>query len=266
MTISPEILDFYAEGREDERLTSRPSLELIRTRLLLERYLPAAPSRVLDVGGGSGVHASWLADRGYDVHLVDPVPLHVQQATARGGFRVSLGDARALTDADSSYDIVLLLGPLYHLVDREDRLRALREARRVTRDGGVVIGVAISRYASTYDGYFRDFVDEPGFPQTMLADLATGQHRNPHSDVEQFTTAYFHDCDGFRSEIIEAGLDIEALVPIEGILHWAPGVRERLTDPAQLAVILGVVATMETDAATTGATAHMLAACRVMKG
>ena len=265
LPISPEILDFYAEGREDERLPSRPSLELIRTRLLLERYLPPAPARVLDVGGGSGVHASWLASRGYDVHLVDPAPLHVEQAAARGGFRVSLGDARELAATDSSYDIVLLLGPLYHLVDRDDRLRALREAHRVTRSGGVVIAVAISRYASTYDGYFRDFVDEPGFPETMLADLATGQHRNPRRNSERFTTAYFHDCDGFHGEIVEAGLGIDALVPIEGVLHWAPGMRDRLADPAQLSVVLAVLAAMETDPSTTGATAHMLASCRVVK-
>lgn len=96
MDIRPEILDFYAQGQEDERLTSRPSLELIRTRVLLDRYLLAAPGRVLDVGGGSGVHASWLTDKGYDVHLIDPAPLHVEQASARGGFRACIGDAREL--------------------------------------------------------------------------------------------------------------------------------------------------------------------------
>ncbi|HEY6785838.1 MAG TPA: methyltransferase domain-containing protein, partial [Trebonia sp.] len=76
MEIESEVLAHYAEGREHGRLTSRQSLELLRTRVLLERFLPAAPARVLDVGGGSGVYASWLADRGYQVRLIDPVPLH----------------------------------------------------------------------------------------------------------------------------------------------------------------------------------------------
>jgi ubiquinone/menaquinone biosynthesis C-methylase UbiE len=265
MDISPEILDFYAQGHEHERLTSRPSLELIRTRVLLDRYLPGAPGRVLDVGGGSGVHASWLAEKGYDVHLIDPAPLHVEQASTRGGFRASIGDARDLQEPDSSYDIVLLLGPLYHLVDRNDRLRALREAHRVTRSGGIVIVVAISRYASTFDGYFRNYVDEQGFPAHMLEDLTTGQHRNPGGHVERFTTAYFHDTDDFRAEMTETGLRVDALVPIEGVLHWAPMIRQRVADPAQLPVVLAALAAMETDPAMTGATAHLLAACGVAK-
>jgi hypothetical protein len=62
-----EVLAHYAEGREHGRLTSGPSLEPLRTRVPLERFLPAPPARVLDVGGGSGVHASWLSGRGYRV-------------------------------------------------------------------------------------------------------------------------------------------------------------------------------------------------------
>ena len=76
MEIDAEILAHYAEGREHARLTSAPSLELLRTEVLLERFLPAPPARVLDVGGASGVYASWLSGRGYQVHLIDPVPLH----------------------------------------------------------------------------------------------------------------------------------------------------------------------------------------------
>src|ERR1017187_5019666 len=97
----------YAEGREGERLTSRPSLELLRTQVLLERFLPPPPARVLDVGGAGGGDTSWLAGRGYQVHLVDPVPLHIEQAAAAGGFSAGLGDARDLAEADSSYDAVL---------------------------------------------------------------------------------------------------------------------------------------------------------------
>ncbi len=105
-----------------ERLTSGGlTLEFLRTQILLRRYLPAPPAQVLDVGGGSGVYASWLAGLGYQVHLVDPVPLHREQAARLGGFAVSAGDARDLAQADASADAVLLLGPLYHLTSRADR-------------------------------------------------------------------------------------------------------------------------------------------------
>ena len=113
--------------------------------MLLERFLPAPPARVLDIGGASGVYASWLSGRGYQVHLIDPVPLHREQAMADGRFSVASGDARHLAEDDGSYDAVLLLGPLYHLTDRTDRVGALAEARRVTRPGGIVAAAVISR-------------------------------------------------------------------------------------------------------------------------
>src|SRR5688500_14621936 len=76
-----EALSYYETGIETRRLQSGPGpLELARTREILERYLPPAPAVVLDVGGGPGIYAYWLARRGYEVHLVDAVPLHVEQA------------------------------------------------------------------------------------------------------------------------------------------------------------------------------------------
>jgi SAM-dependent methyltransferase len=259
MEIDAEILAHYAEGREHARLTSGPSLELLRTRVLLERFLPAPPARVLDVGGGSGVHASWLSGHGYQVHLIDPVPLHREQAATDGRFSVAPGDARHLEEGDGSYDAVLLLGPLYHLTERADRVRALAEAHRVTRPDGIVAAAVISRYASTFDGFFRGFADKPGFTALMTEDLATGQHRNPGADPDSFTTAYFHDAAGIASEITDSGLRLHDLLPIEGPLHWAPGIEERLSDPGQRQLILDTLAAMEHDPAMAAATSHLLA-------
>lgn len=259
MEIDAEILAHYGEGQEHDRLTGRPSLELLRTRVLLERFLPAPPARVLDVGGGSGVHASWLSGRGYQVHLIDPVPLHREQAAADGRFSVAPGDARSLDEGDGSYDAVLLLGPLYHLTERTDRIRALAEARRVTRPGGIVAAAVISRFASTFDGFFFGFMDKPGFTALMTEDRQTGQHRNPGADPGLFTTAYFHDRAGIASEVTDAGLHLRDLLPIEGMLHWAPGIRDRLSDPAQRQVILDTLAAMEHDPAIADATPHLLA-------
>lgn len=262
MAIDPEVSAHYTAGEEHRRLTGQPSLELLRTRLLLERFLPPPPARVLDVGGGAGVHASWLAERGHRVRLVDPVPLHVAQACAVGGFDAVEGDARDLDEPDASYDAVLLLGPLYHLVSRDDRLRALREAARVARPGAVVVVAAISRYASTFEGYFRRLVDRPGFAAIMTRDLRTGQHRNPDRVPEFFTTAYFHTPDELTTEIEEAGLCPEAVLPVEGPLHWAPDLGHRLADPEQRRLLLDVLATLERDPAATAATAHLLGVAR----
>src|SRR5512132_2538719 len=121
----------YGTGYERERLAEGSSrIEFARTKELLRRFLPSAPATILDVGGGPGVYAAWLSDEGYQVHLVDVVPLHVEQATATAqgrdpSFTVELGDARSLVQDDSSYDAVLMLGPLYHITEREERVRAL---------------------------------------------------------------------------------------------------------------------------------------------
>lgn len=261
MEIEREIRGYYDQGREDGRLTERPSLELIRTQVLLTRFLPAAPARVLDVGGGSGVYARWLLDQGYEVDLIDPVPLHLEQARARG-VSARPGDARQLALPDHSYDAVLLLGPLYHLPERPDRVRALAEAGRVVRSGGPVIAAAISRYASLFDGYYRNYVDLPGFSAAVREDLISGRHRNPTMAAERFTTAYFHTCAEMLAELTEAGLAIEAVLPIEGLLAWAPGLADRLADPAQREQILAMLEQVETDPALTAASSHLLAVGR----
>jgi ubiquinone/menaquinone biosynthesis C-methylase UbiE len=126
------IASYYALGAERDRLREAGGrLEFERTQELLGRFLPSPPATVVDVGGGSGVYALPLAAAGYEVHLLDPVELRVEQVVAHtreqevapAGARV--GDARRLPYGDASADAGLLQGPLHHLTDRGDRLMAL---------------------------------------------------------------------------------------------------------------------------------------------
>ena len=184
-----EVLAHYALGEEQDRLTSAHGLlELLRTQDILQRHLPPVPARILDVGGGPGVYAEWLAGLGYSVHLVDPVPLHVEQASRRPGVTASLGDARTLAAADSSCDVVLALGPLYHLPDRSQRLLAWREFGRVVVPGGLIVAAAISRYAAWNDVMRKDWLLREGFAAAVDASLRDGRHRNDDERPELFTT------------------------------------------------------------------------------
>ncbi len=156
-----KMLEHYDLVNEAERLSAGiGELERLRTQDVLAQHLAKAPARILDVGGAAGVHALWLAKQGYEVHLSDPVPKHVEEAKeasrAQARFPIAsctVGDARKIEQKDSSADGVLLLGPLYHLTERADRLKALREAHRVMRSGGRVFVAAISRFASFMDGF-----------------------------------------------------------------------------------------------------------------
>ena len=96
---------------------------------------------------------------------------------------------------------MLLLGPLYHLTERDDRLAAWREARRVLRPGGVVLAAAISRFASTLDGLRLGLFDDDAFAQIAERDLRDGQHRNPTGNPRYFTTTYFHRPEELRTEV-----------------------------------------------------------------
>lgn len=102
-------------------------------------------SRVIDVGGGTGVHAAWLAAAGHVVTLVDPVPGHVGAASRLEGVTAVVGDARTLPFDDGTFDAALVFGPLYHLSERADRVRALAEAGRAVRPGGLVLAQVITR-------------------------------------------------------------------------------------------------------------------------
>ena len=95
---------------------------------------------------------------------------------------VSLGDARELRAADGSADAVLLLGPLYHLTSRADRVTALREARRVLRPGGVVVAKALSRFYPVFEELAGGMPPEPGWRDSLPRFLADGQYRNPGGD------------------------------------------------------------------------------------
>jgi ubiquinone/menaquinone biosynthesis C-methylase UbiE len=224
---------------------------------------------VLDVGGAAGVHALPLAAAGYEVHLLDPVPRHLEQAREASAGQpdhplasVDTGDARRLHHPAASFDAVLLLGPLYHLTERADRRDALREAHRVLKPGGVVLAAAISRFASMLDGLFRKQIHEPVFAGIVDGDLRDGVHRNPDGRLEWFTTAYFHRPDELRDEIVEAGFEVRALVGLEGPLWLMPDLADRLADPGTARRLLDLVGAIEEEPSILGLSAHLLAAGR----
>jgi ubiquinone/menaquinone biosynthesis C-methylase UbiE len=250
---------YYADHFvEDERLhaTAHGRLEFERTQELLRRHLPPPPARVLDVGGATGAHARWLAEDGHTVHVIDLVPEHVAVAGALPGVTAAVGDARTLVEPDASVDATLLLGPLYHLVDRDDRVRALREAARVTVRGGLVAVAAISRHAPLLDMAARDRIDDDS--EGLLREIITNGRHDPRLG---FTTAYFHLVDELADEMRDAGLHEVRVYGVEGPLAPVIVALER-AGTANLLPALRAARMLDEDPALVAASPHLLGVAR----
>lgn len=260
--LDTQIDSWYSDNyNEIDRLSINAigRLELERTKELLLRFLPPAPARVLDVGGGPGVYASWLASLGYDVTLIDPVARHREEASAHGTFAVEDGDARALSAPDASADAVLMLGPLYHLVDPADRARALAEAGRVARPGGVVAAAFISRHAPIIEVSAKLLVND----DTLYGHLLRLRHSGANDPATGFTVAYFHRVEEIHADFAAAGLGEPAVYGIEGPLLAL--LTSGLTEgrPEYFEAAMRAARQVEDEPAMLATNAHLLGVVRV---
>jgi ubiquinone/menaquinone biosynthesis C-methylase UbiE len=267
--LDPAIKEFYDRNPEESRLAQGPfKLEEARTRELIRRHAPPSPSVVLDIGGAAGAYAFWLAELGYDVRLFDAadrlvdVARHRNKSAAHRLTSCEVADARAVPAANESAEIVLLLGPLYHLVQERDRHRALAESFRVLRPGGVLFAAGISRFASTLDGLSRELLRDPEFLHIVESDLADGRHLNPTRQFNYFTTAYFHRPEDLRREVIDAGFENADVYGIEGPGWILPDFDDRWNDPERREILLRVARALESEHAIIGSSAHLLAVGR----
>ncbi len=258
--------EYYSRGREQGRLAEPlGQLEFERTREIILRHLPPPPAVVADVGGGPGRYALWLAGLGYQVVHRDLMRLHVEQLrlAARGNPRIQagIGDARELDLASDSVDAVLLLGPLYHLEQRADRLRALTEARRVVRPGGPVYAVAISRWAPRMDAILRSrgYETIPGAEAGLTAIERTG--RLPTFYAGSFC-GYTHRPGQLRAEVTASGLRVVDLVSVEGPAFLLDDLAERLADEEGRRVVLETARNLERVPELLGVGPHFLATAR----
>jgi ubiquinone/menaquinone biosynthesis C-methylase UbiE len=240
--------EFYERSaNEEDRLvaTAFGQLEFARTQELLVRHMPPAPARVLDVGGGTGRYATWLADLGYEVHLVEPTPLHLAQARSRSArslsqFRVSEGHSGELPVEDASQEVVLLFGPLYHLKHEADRLRALSEARRVLVADGLLAAAGISRFAGLLDSLRHEFVDT-GFGEV----------------------GYFHDPPSIANEAERSGFVVSGVFGVEGPGSLITDLNERWVDPKQRDAIVAAARLVEQEPSLLGASHHLMLLARI---
>ncbi|NKY43799.1 class I SAM-dependent methyltransferase [Nocardia cerradoensis] len=256
--MTSDVVQHYSTASESDRLarSAHGRLELLRTQGLIRRVL-TSPAKILDVGGGTGVHARWLAADGHSVRLIDPVPEHISMAAALPGVLAEVGDARRLPVADHSVDAVLLLGPLYHLTEPADRTTALREAVRVLRPGGILIAAAISRYLSALECGANGTLDDTLIP-SICEVISTGEY-DGHVG---FLRTHWHTADELRGEIEAAGLREVQIYGIEGPTWPALDRADPVDVPALMTAALRCARLLEQDPDIINTSAHLLAIAR----
>lgn len=263
-----EVYDFYEAGAEIGRLErGLGKIEAARTKELLERFLVPG-SAVCDVGGGPGYYSDWLARRGCQVTLVELAPAAVDYAKSRQSipYRAEVGDARDLSMIvePGSMDALLLMGPLYHLLEREERLRALGEAYRILKPGGLLAASGISKYSSatwalsTY-GAANEFLDDAVYFQMLEGELTTGEHHRPEKYPGFLARAYFHEPKELAGELQEAGFLGEGLYAVEGCIWFTPCLQEKWGAPESRERLLALLRMTEQKESLLGMSPHFLA-------
>jgi len=266
---SSRVSRFYDANTEEGRFENPVGrLEYLRSKIILERFLPPPPATVVDIGGATGAYAFWLTQRGYRVSLADLSPAHVEIARRKNRaaspmlVEIVLADARALPFPDASFDAALLMGPLYHILERSGRLGALREANRVLKPGGFLAAACISRFASLMDGYRLDSYGDPAYAELVRQDLASGRHIPPAGRDDYFTEAYLHDPGEIPGELAEAGFAEAHVLAVEGFGWQLSELDDIMDDPARLSLLLDQIEATAEAPSLLGASAHLLALAR----
>ncbi len=137
-----DLISYYEQGTEKDRLTKDKShsIEFITTTKYIEKYLKEN-DKILEIGAGTGIYSLYYADKGYEVEAIELVQYNIEvfRACIKNNMNINVRQGNALDLSiyeDNTFDITLVLGPLYHLYTEEDNKKAISEAIRVTKKNG----------------------------------------------------------------------------------------------------------------------------------
>ena len=215
------ITEYYNKGEEKARLDDRfGRVEFLTSIRYIEKYLfPGA--RILELGAGTGRYSHYFARQGYTVDAVELMPIHIEQFEKETEFGENVtivqGDARDLSFiSDEKYDIILVLGPLYHLTDSEDKRQVISEALRVTKSGGIVFAAYILNEMTVMNYLFRnERINDPD-----IADHAEKlQYRIPEITEKGLAICRIEDIDALMEDFNVERLHLVGTEMISGIIR-----------------------------------------------
>lgn len=159
------LIKYYNKFNEDKRLTRRHGIIEYRTTIkYINKYLNTMTNpKIIDIGAGTGAYSIPLANEGYDVTAVELIKHNLMTLKNKSNkVKTYLGNAIDLSKfKDNTFDIVLLFGPMYHLISNEDKLKTLSEAKRILKNNGLIfISYYMNEYAIITHGFIENTIKE----------------------------------------------------------------------------------------------------------
>lgn len=267
-TIDSDVLAGYNSGIEKGRLHRGLGLiEFERTKEILLEELPPPPAVIYDIGGGYGEYSFWLASLGYNVYLYDIAEENIRMSAGLAkeyGLTLEeakVADARSIDRKDASADAILLFGPLYHIIEREERLLCLQECHRLLKSDGVLFTANITRYSTMIKyvaGYdCKPYLDDATFYKMLENTVNTGVHTKKPMGL-----AYFHKPRELQEEIETAGFRDVDLRGVIGPCWLIRNLEEAWQDEAKRENIMKVVRLLEKEESIMGLSTHFLSISR----
>lgn len=262
--ISKQIENFYNQASEEKRLEEGMGVfEFERIKSLIEKYISKPKSTIIDVGGGTGKYSEWLAKKEHKVHLIEPVSKHIKLAQKRASklknkFEVKQGESRNLELPNDFADIVILHGPLYHLQKEKDRLTTIKEAKRVLKKGGIILGFAINSSASTVAGLLNGFIHQKPFFEMCKEELTAGSHNPPKEFPWLLAEAYFHKPEELKKEFLSQELTYINTYAVEGMIWLDKEYFVNMIDAKKRKTLLELLELTQNDSSLLSFSPHMM--------
>ncbi|WP_028298057.1 class I SAM-dependent methyltransferase [Olivibacter sitiensis] len=262
--INQNIERFYNKASEETRLDKGMGIfEFERVKSLLEKYSPNPSSKIIDVGGGTGKYSEWLAKKGHQVHLVEPVSKHIKIAQIKANklknkFSIHQGDSRKLDFPANYADLIILHGPLYHLQKKEDRDLTIQEAKRVLKKDGTILAFAINYTASTLVGLLNGLIHKKTFFEMCKEELTTGIHNPPDDFPWLLAEAYYYKPAQLKDEFINQGLIHLNTYAIEGLAWLDKDFFSNILNEKRKKTLMELIQVTETDPYLLPFSPHMM--------
>lgn len=275
-TIDAAVLARYNAGIEKNRLrTGIGLIEFERTKEILLGKLPKPPAVIYDIGGAYGEYSWWLSSLGYEVHLFDLSETNIKMSSELSAEypgvslkSATVCDARSIPHPDKSADAILLMGPLYSIIEYEERILAIKESHRLLKNSGMLFSAALTPYSvlipriTVYHGNDNKTseLDDPAVISMIERALTDGCYINPERKIANgLGSSHLHTAKTLREELSHGGFETHSVHGVMGGAWLAPNLNGLLENEETRNVLMKTVRMLDAHEEIIGLSGHILA-------